>query len=376
MQLANNQEAFLALVKAGLWEIEARLLPYGDIEFEKVYELAEEQSVVGLVAAGLEHVVDVKAPQEIVLQIAGEALLLEQQNLEMNHFVEELIQSLRKADIYTLLVKGQGIAQCYERPLWRANGDIDLYLSETNYKKAQSFLTPKAQYVDSELYGEQHIAMHIDGWIVELHGAMPTRLIKRIDKVLEKLQYKTFCWGEVRTWRNGSTMVFLPSPDNDVLFVFTHILKHFYRGGIGLRQICDWCRLMWTYRDTINHKLLESRIKEMGLMTEWKAFAALAVEHLGMPVEAMPLFNEDDNKNHNLHRKAELILEFVLESGNFGYNRDTSYYSNRPYVIRKALSLKQHTIDGIHHFRVFPLDSIRIWCRILKGGLKAVVQRR
>ena len=26
----------------------------------------------------------------------------------------------------------------------------------------------------------------------------------------------------------------LPSANNDVVFVFTHFLKHFYKGGIGL----------------------------------------------------------------------------------------------------------------------------------------------
>lgn len=398
-----NIQAFLALVRAGLWEDVNLDLDLNDnlnvletfgtsdqgrangkVDWEKVYQLATEQSVLGLVLAGVERYknlnLDLNLNQELLLQWIGEVQIQEQQNREMNRFIEELIQGLRNADIYTLLVKGQGIAQCYERPLWRASGDVDLYLSETNYKRAQEFLTPKAQSVDAELHGEQHIAMHIDQWVVELHGAMPTRLISRIDKGLEKVQNNLFCGGEVRSWHNGGTVVFLPSPDNDVLLVFTHILKHFYRGGIGLRQICDWCRLLWTYRSELDLRLLESRIKEMGLMSEWKAFAALAVEHLGMPVDAMPMFN--DNLNHDLdlndklRRKAELILEFVMETGNFGYNRDSSYYEKRPYVIRKAISLRQHTLDGIHHFKVFPLDSLRIWCRMLRSGIKAVIDRR
>ena len=403
MKKDKNTEAFLALVKAGLWEDVNLDLDLNDnlnlletfgtsdqgrangkVDWEKVYQLATEQSVLGLVLAGVERYknlnLDLNLNQELLLQWIGEVQILEQQNREMNRFIEGLIQGLRNADIYTLLVKGQGIAQCYERPLWRASGDVDFYLSETNYKRAQEFLTPNAQSVDAELHGEQHIAMHIDQWVVELHGAMPTRLISRIDKGLEKVQNNLFCGGEVRSWHNGGTVVFLPSPDNDVLLVFTHILKHFYRGGIGLRQICDWCRLLWTYKDSLNYGLLEKRIREMGLMSEWKAFGALAVEFLGMPVEAMPMFNDnlnhDLNINDKLRRKAELILEFVMETGNFGYNRDTSYYEKRSYLVSKAISLRQHTIDGIHHFKVFPLDSLRIWCRMLRSGIKAVIDRR
>ena len=53
----------------------------------------------------------------------GQTLQIEQRNRAINEFVARLIGELRKADVYTLLVKEQGIAQCYERPLWRACGD-------------------------------------------------------------------------------------------------------------------------------------------------------------------------------------------------------------------------------------------------------------
>ena len=59
---------------------------------------------------------------------------------------------------------------------------------------------------------------------------------------------------------------------------------------VGLRQFCDWCRLLWTYRRSINVGLLEARLNEMGLVSVWKAFGAFAVEYLGMPGEAMPLY--------------------------------------------------------------------------------------
>ena len=78
---------------------------------------------------------------------------------------------------------------------------------------------------------------------------------------------------------------------------------------------------MWTYRDSLDLELLESRIKEMGVMTEWKAFAALAVNYLGMPMDAMPLYS-DKSKWKN---KADRILNYIFDTGSFGHNRDTSY---------------------------------------------------
>lgn len=182
LSLDKNKQAFFALVQAGLWQKQVSLASYGDVNYDEIYRLAQEQSVVGLVAAGLERVQQVQGfdrssvPQSMSLTLAGEVLQLEQRNRAMNGFVAELIEKLRKEDVYALLVKGQGIAQCYERPLWRSSGDVDLLLSEDNYKKAIQLLTSQASSIEDESTYKKHIAMTIDGWSVELHGTLRSGL--------------------------------------------------------------------------------------------------------------------------------------------------------------------------------------------------------
>ena len=324
MSVDKNIQAFLELVRAGLWEKEVRFEKYGKIDWDAVYQLAEEQSVVGLVTAGIEHIQDVKAPQEIVLQCIGESLQLEQTNKVMNQFIEKLVGKMCEADIYTLLVKGQGIAQCYERPLWRSSGDVDLLLSDSNYKKAMDFLLPLSTDNKSDERYSKHLGMNIDQWYVEIHGTLRTGLSGRVDKEVDAVQKDVFFGGSVRSWNNGYTQVFLPSPDNDVFFVFTHFIKHFYKEGMNLRQICDWCRLLWTYKESLNRKLLETRIRKAGLMAEWNAFAALAVEYLGMPAEAMPFYDvRCKMSDGRCDKKAERILKHILKGEPYSKIRDT-----------------------------------------------------
>lgn len=373
MQLDKNQQAFFELLRAGLWEKDARLSPYKEIDYSTIMRLAEEQSVGGLVAAGLEHLVDVKVPQVLALQFAGQAIQLEQRNKAMNAFIADLIDNLRKEDIYAILVKGQGIAQCYEKPLWRSSGDVDLLLSESNYERAKDFLSPLASDLETEYTHFKHQGMTVDGWVVELHGTLHSRLSKRVDDGIDAAQRELFYSGKVRSWMNGGTQVFLPAPDEDVIFVFTHILHHFFFEGIGLRQICDWCRLLWTYRGSLNYGLLESRIRKMGLMSEWKAFAAFAVKWLGMPVEAMPLIESNDNHNSNLDKKADKICKFVLEVGNFGHKQRRDY-SGMSYMRRKFVSVRGRLSDMLRHFQLFPKDSIVFFGGVLRSGLHAAVR--
>lgn len=110
--LDNYTEAFFAMVRAGLWERDVRLSDFKNIDYKAVRRLSVEQSVVGLVAAGLEHVVGEKVPKVDALLFAGDVLNMESRNLSMNSFVGDLIKKMRAAGIYTLLIKGQGIAQC------------------------------------------------------------------------------------------------------------------------------------------------------------------------------------------------------------------------------------------------------------------------
>ena len=325
-----NQKALLELVKAGLWGQQAQLSRYGKIDFAAICSMAEAQGVVGLIAIGLENS-DVKPTQVELLNIIGSALQIEQRNKAMNTFIADIIEKMSKEGIYTLLVKGQGVAQSYEKPLWRPSGDVDFLLSEDNYKKARAFLLPLSSGNKDEERYSKHLGIRIGEWYVEIHGSLRTGLTGRIDKVIDAVQNDMFYGGSVRSWNNGNTQVFLPAPTNDVFLVFTHFIKHFYKEGMSLRQLCDWCRLLWTYKEVINIGLLESWISKSGLMQEWKGFAAVAVKFLGMPEGAMPFYNVNDNRKQN---RAERLMAFILK-GSHGKLRDT-------YEIAKIFPL--HTI--------------------------------
>lgn len=383
MNLNNSQKVFFELLRAGLFGNENLNMRIDETtDWQEVYRLAAEQSVLGLVLAGVEHS-EVKPPQMLLLQWIGEVQIIELQNKEMNAFIAELIEKLRKNDVYAILVKGQGIAQCYEKPLWRASGDVDLLLSELNYDKAKKVLLPLATSVETEYTHFKHQGMTIDGFIVELHGTLHSRLSKRVDDCIDAIQRKLFYGGKVKSVRlladpsgkaeskssgGSEVQVFLPAPDEDVIFVFTHILHHFFLEGIGLRQICDWCRLLWTYKDSLNHGLLESRIKKMGLMSEWKAFAAFGVKWLGMPVDAMPLYSADVR----WESKADRICSFVLEVGNFGHKQKRDY-NGMSYLRRKFVSTSDRIHDMLRHFQIFPKDSIVFFVGVLRTGLYAAV---
>lgn len=127
---------------------------------------------------------------------------------------------------------------------------------------------------------------------------------------------------------------------------------------------------MWTYRDSLNYGLLEKRIRRAGLMSEWKAFYNLASRYLGMPDLGSGLMVHDSRYD----KKADRIMEFILKSGNMGHNRDMSHFSKYPYLIRKCVSMGRRIGDLINHARIFPLDSLRFFPRIMFNGMISAIR--
>ena len=373
-----NVDALFALVRSGLWPDNQRQLSSAvfqdSVDWDEVYRIASEQSVMGLVLAGIEHfknkVPGFKIPQTILLQWIGEVQAIEQQNKAMNDFIGSMMRKLRDQQIDAVLIKGQGVAQCYEKPLWRSAGDVDLLLDDNNYEKGKKYLVNISETEPEEYSFNKEYSTTIKGWNFELHGSLRSGLSKSFNRGVDMIQSNICERHDVRYWSINGDKIALPEENNDVLVIFTHYIKHFYKGGLGIRQICDWCRLLWTFRDTIDVVFLEKNLKLLNLMPEWKAFAAYAVEYLGMPQMAMPLYV--DAKKWN--KKANKIQAFLIEVGNFGHNIDGSYYSNYPYLIRKTYSMFRRVGALGRHACIFPFQVVRYLPHVVFMGLKTAIK--
>ena len=373
MRQDSTIEAFFILTRAGLFGRTEHIdsMQLDDVDWAEVCHLAEKQSMVGLVEEGVELIQDEwfrvhgtsLVPKKWAVQLVAATMQLEQYNLAMNKFIARLVRKLRKNDIHTLLVKGQGVALSYNKPLWRACGDVDLLLSEENYQRAKSFLLPFASYSEPENPYKKHFGLKIGGWGVELHGSLRCGFSSRIDKELDIMCHETFNGGNVTSWMNRKVEIFSLGKENHVLYVFVHFLNHFYKGGVGLKQICDWCRLLWSSKDSLDLGRLESRLKDMKLMSEWRAFGMYAVQYLGMPENALPFYSNSEKWKH----KAKRIHLFIMETGYMGVNREKS---PNTYLSRKVKSSKQRFRDLANHLMIFPLDTIRFFPSILLNGIR------
>ena len=359
------EKLFFGLLRSGLWGATPELpgtAPSGE-DWQKVYGLSMSQTVVGLVTDGAAACPADFVPKPVSLKLMASLIGTEKTNAVMDSHVSRFVSLLESRGVQPILVKGQAVAQCYIHPSGRMPGDIDLVIDPGQYEAAKAVITPIADSVGIEGVANLHFGAMLGSVELELHGTVHTSLGRKINDVLDSAQALLYREGGCRFWNCCGTQVRIPSVDFDALFIFTHLLQHFFCGGLGLRQLCDWARVLHTHYGAIDRALLESRLTQMGLLSEWKTFVGFLVDYLGLPEEEAPLYDV------RFGPKTDKLWSYIERVGNFGKNRGLRDRSKDPYLIRKTESLIVNSQDFLHHIRIFPLDSFRFFWYYFKSGI-------
>jgi hypothetical protein len=151
-----------------------------------------------------------------------------------------------------------------------------------------------------------------------------------------------------------------------VFFIFNHFWHHFIADGVGLRQICDWVRLLHVNHGKINLDYLADVLNKMKLMKEWQVFAYIAVNTLGLPSEEMPFYDPKYKKG------GDKVLELIMQEGNFGYENQKGYQRPKGYFAGKWYSFKKSFSRNLKVLHIFPLETLRYIAKTIIVGVAVV----
>lgn len=361
--LSRADALFFALLRQGLWGksenwLEAEITPE---EWKDLLTLASEQTVLGIVADALDVTGSaIKAPAEVAMRLATSKMTIERRNFIINNKIDQLHRQFADACIPVVVVKGQSIAQCYHNPLSRMPGDIDLVVQPQNYEAAKAVLKKVCGQEGEEIRNRLHFSALVGNVDVEIHGTVHTCLDRKINALLDTAQAELF---------NAGTDVLHSTPDFDALFIFIHLLQHFYCGGIGLRQLCDMAMTLHAYNGRYDKELLQRRLQSAGLLYEWKAFVSFLVARLGLPEEDAFLYDQKSDS------KIDKLWRCIKKSGNFGKNkRARKFARNSNFLLRKIESFFRGTFDFFQHVFLFPVNSLKFFSYFTFTGICATVR--
>ena len=331
--------------------------------------IAKSQTVLGLVA------------NEVLKTNSLAGLLTDQDKAKLKRFVMSnlatgqmlnnalvnIVAELRKHGVEPVLLKGQGIAKCYPLPELRQCGDIDIYVGKENFAKTCEVIgamsTPEDHHGD--IPSLKHFHTRIGKAFIEIHRYTDVYFPGRLDKVYQEISDEGMETGLVPLDFAG-VPVMIPSIDFNVFFIFNHFWHHFIADGVGLRQICDWVRLLHVNHGKINLDYLADVLNKMKLMKEWQVFAYIAVNTLGLPSEEMPFYDPKYKKG------GDKVLELIMQEGNFGYENQKGYQRPKGYFAGKWYSFKKSFSRNLKVLHIFPLETLRYIAKTIIVGVAVV----
>lgn len=365
-RLTPAQEEYLGLLRSALWGTPATLPQDIDgIRIISKMQRTRPMVISALLSAGWQC--DNPQPLELVRNTVAT-------HVRMNRLLASVVTALRNGGVEPVLLKGQGLAQNYLQPMLRESGDIDLYVGREQYERACEIINGAAtEQEKSEAtvtrmhYGLPHYEPRFGKVFIEIHAISSICIDQKANAIYQALANKGLSSDLVPMVFDGVT-VYTPSDSFNAFYIFFHMQRHFLRGGVGLRQMCDWVRFLHTHTDTIDPSFFESTLDALKLRKVWNLFASIAIEYLGFPPEEMPLYQPCSKK------EAERVLECIFEEGNFGEGR-TLMGKVRP---AGQLAGKWHAIKTILErfwmlLRLYPGDKRIVW-RNIKSILGAGVK--
>lgn len=344
MEAGREVRAMLALLRAGLWggtdpDMD-RAFPLSVKEWEAVFTLSRQQTVLGLVFRGLDFLEDeMQPPVPVMVKWAAYVDRLEAANAKMDKAVARLFTKFADDGVDAVLQKGQGIARMYPEPHLRECGDIDLYFPghDGTSDPLEGIEGPERQRMPDGSW-----AYEIEGVMVEHHAYLldiqsPLRQ-KFVRSLIEEKGSET-----VRIGEDESVEVKVPAPEVNLLLLSSHILKHALGVGIGLRQFCDYAVACRYYADRVDPKEMREIWRRTGL-SRWSGLLDAFVSDVIAKRAKPDLRHCEEGLRPDVaisSKKSSILLDIILKGGNFGV-----YSKDRAVASRNVLSRKAHTLKS------------------------------
>ena len=241
---ARAEEAFFKLLRLSIGTGHGLDVVLDGDGWAEVYAIARKQAVAAIVLDGVERLPDGrKPPKETLMPWIGLVQQIENRNRMLNRLAVGACKRLERDRMATVLLKGQGNALLYPRPLHRMPGDIDLWVDCG--RKAL------VDYARKYCPGTEVTYHHVDFPVareaeLELHFTPSWMNQWRMNRRLQRC-FKTWKDGALHhkvALPEGAGEVAVPTLGMNRVYLLVHIYRHLFDEGIGLRQLLDYCLVL------------------------------------------------------------------------------------------------------------------------------------
>ena len=281
-------------------------VPDSPESWQRLLDLVAEHGVVGVTFPAIDAMTRKGLVPEDFFIPWG---LVEQDIIRRNHRQRDALAILNRqfqeSGFRHCLLKGQASGAYYPNPLLRQSGDIDIWL-DGGHKAVMTYLRPrfkvyKTRYIhcDVKMLKGMRVEVHFTpSW---MNGPIANRRLQQWFAAQANAQFSHM---------DPTLGCPVPTKAFNAVYMLLHIYRHLLEEGIGLRQLMDYFYVLQHLTEE-DKSAARKDLHHLRLYRFARAVMYVLREVFGMGEERM-LCPPDD-------RNGVVLLEAILQSGNFGY---------------------------------------------------------
>lgn len=301
---------------------------FADIDWKILFEESIKQSVVLQCFDKLTPIKDL-IPQEIYSEWKTLSLNLLIHNSLVSQYQKDVVEIFNNNNITYAVIKGEASSGYYNKPELRVLGDVDIIINDTDKNAVKDLMTENG-YVALMEGHKSHTVFKKENAHIEIHHRLAGIPDGKIGNIINNKLTGILDNTLKISADNYSFSVF--TDYYHALVLLLHMQHHLTGDGLGLRHLVDWASFIQkTYNEDFWTSKLLPFLKEIGLLNFMAIINKICEKYFDSPC----VF-----ENNTEEDTVELILEDILNSGNFG-SKD-KMRQNSALMISKTNSFKRN----------------------------------
>lgn len=325
-------------------------------EWDEVFELAKRQALVGIIFCAIEKLDPAqRPPRQMLLKWWSIAEQIKQRSQLLKETARQVELRFAKDGFRGTILKGVGMAALYPEPLYRTPGDIDIWLDA----EREDIVAYVRKHKENPFVIYHHVDfVEVNGVNIEVHFTpsyfSDFRTNNRFQQYVRELRPLQM---EHTTVLDGVGEVHTPTLAFNRVYVLSHIYRHLFDEGVGLRQLLDYYYVLCQgftgeEREETMRVLRHLKMKRFAAAVMWVLKEVFGMEERYM----LTAPNEKDGR---------FLLDEIMIAGNFGHHDPRIIRSKDERLFTRFV---RRTVRNLRFLRSYPSEVIgspifKIWQR-------------
>lgn len=329
-------------------------------DWKILYAIAEKQALLGVLFYGIKQLPKELAPNaSLLIQWMGMAQKIKQQNIRLFMDSVNVCKKFKLVGFRNCILKGQGNALLYPDPYMRTPGDIDIYLVGGRTKVMQYI----NKVCPNQVMRYHHVDFPVMKTAIEVHFT-PSYMFFPVHNSRMQKWFKEVMdlqCSNVVSLPDGYGEINVPTVNFNVIYILSHLYRHVFTEGIGLRQLIDYYFVLRnTDCNIANKTVLQRELKHLGLWKFAQAVMYVLYETLGLPEEKMIAPIDE--------YEGRFLLAEIMQGGNFGQYDTRLGSKENEGKFHRYLRMSLRNLRFVKHYPTEALSEplFRTWFALWK----------